>query len=134
MKRKLCILLMFIGLLTPVLATPASVGAVNVFQACTGNNGSNNGANAGSSDVCAAKNSSSNPVIKALKVALEILSIIVGIAAVAMIIIGGIKLSMSSGDASAVKSGRDTVIYALIGVIVAISAQAIVAFVLDKVK
>jgi hypothetical protein len=129
MKRKVLILFMLIGLLGPAIALPTSAGAVNVFQAC----GSKvpNGA-----DVCQeeSSNNGKNPIINALKVALEILSIIVGLAAVVMIILGGIKLTMSGGDPGAIKSGRDTVIYALAGVVFVLFAQTIVVFVLNKLK
>ncbi len=136
MKKILIILALLVGMLGPAFALAGSAGAVNVFQACSGNDGANNGAGAGNSQVCQEQKSggNSNPIINALKVALEIISIIVGFAAVVMIVLGGIKMTMSGGDPSNVKSGRDTVIYSLIGVVIALFAQIIVVFVLDKLK
>ena len=54
----------------------------------------------------------------------------VGIIAVIMIIIGGIMYSTSAGNPKKVKTAKDTIFYALIGLIVALSAFAITNFVL----
>ena len=65
---------------------------------------------------------------------IKILSILVGVVSVIMIIIGGFKYVISSGDANNTKSAKDTILYALIGLVIAVLAQVIVAFVLNKVK
>ena len=54
----------------------------------------------------------------------------VGIIAVVVIIIGGFKYTMSQGDAAKVKSAKDTILYAIIGLIVALAAFAITNFIL----
>lgn len=56
----------------------------------------------------------------------NLLSIAVGVISVVMIIVGGIKLATSGGDPAKAKSGRSTVIYALIGLVVAVLAQLLV--------
>ena len=63
---------------------------------------------------------------------IQILAILVGITAVIMLIISGIRLSASGGDPQAVKAARTGVIYSLVGVAVAVAAQAIVTFVIGK--
>lgn len=63
----------------------------------------------------------------------NILSWIVGVASVIMIIIGGMRYITSSGDASGIQSAKNTIIYAIIGLVVAIFAQGIVQFVLSEV-
>lgn len=63
---------------------------------------------------------------------LSILSIIIGIAAVIVIIVAGLKYVTSGGDASKVSSAKSTLIYALIGLVVAALAQVMVRFVLSK--
>jgi len=60
------------------------------------------------------------------------LMIVVGAVSVIMIIIGGLKMIMSQGNPSNVESGRNTILYAVIGVIVAIGSYAIVNFVVTK--
>lgn len=56
---------------------------------------------------------------------------IVGIIAVIMLIIGGIKYVISGGDAKKVTDAKNTVLYAIIGLIIAFLAFAIVNFVIS---
>lgn len=63
----------------------------------------------------------------------NILSIIVGIAAVVMIIIGGFRLVTSGGDPNTVSSARKGILYALVGLVVVAFAQFMVKFVLNRV-
>lgn len=62
----------------------------------------------------------------------EMLGWIVGFASVLMIIIAGIKFITANGDAASVKSARDTIIYAAIGVAVFASSQVIARFILSN--
>lgn len=68
----------------------------------------------------------------ALTVLINLLSLIIGIAAVVMIIVGGFKFITSGGDASKVASAKGTLIYALVGLAVVVLAQMIVRFVLTN--
>ena len=63
----------------------------------------------------------------------NVLLFIVGAIAVIMIVIGGIRYTVSGGDSSAVKGAKDTILYAVIGVVVALLAYAIVNFVIMNV-
>ncbi|MBQ1528574.1 hypothetical protein IIZ77_02930 [Candidatus Saccharibacteria bacterium] len=54
---------------------------------------------------------------------------ILGFIAVVMLIIGGVKYATSAGDAKAVTDAKNTILYALIGLIIAILSYAIVKFV-----
>ncbi|MBQ5812308.1 hypothetical protein IIW29_01905 [Candidatus Saccharibacteria bacterium] len=56
---------------------------------------------------------------------------IVGIIAVIMLIIGGIKYVISGGDAKKVTDAKNTVLYAIIGLVIAFLAFAIVNFVIS---
>ena len=56
---------------------------------------------------------------------------IVGIVAVIMLIIGGIKYVISGGDAKKVTDAKNTVLYAIIGLVIAFLAFAIVNFVIS---
>lgn len=64
--------------------------------------------------------------------AIDIFSLIVGIIAIIMIIIGGLKYVTSQGDSSQVSSAKNTIIYAVVGLIVVALAQVIVRFVIAK--
>ena len=55
---------------------------------------------------------------------------IVGIIAVIMLIIGGIKYVISGGDAKKVTDAKNTVLYAIIGLVIAFFSYAIVNFVI----
>lgn len=57
---------------------------------------------------------------------------LVGALAVIMIIWGGLQFVFSTGDPGRQKKARETVIYAVVGVIVAIISFALVNFVIDK--
>jgi len=68
----------------------------------------------------------------AVKQTINILSIIVGIAAVIVIIISGLRFITASGDAASVATARNGIIYAVVGLVIVALAQAIVHFVLGK--
>lgn len=58
---------------------------------------------------------------------------VVGFVAVAMIVMGGISFATSQGDTSKVAKARNTVLYGVVGLVVALLAFAIVNFVLTNV-
>ena len=57
---------------------------------------------------------------------------VIGVVAVVMIIFGGFFYATSQGNPANVKKGRDTIMYGIIGLIVALLAFAIVNFVLKE--
>lgn len=63
---------------------------------------------------------------------LTIVFAIVGILSVMMVTIGGFKYITSQGDSQAVAKAKNTIIYAIIGVLVSILSIAIVTFVIGK--
>jgi len=67
-----------------------------------------------------------------IRTIINILSIIVGVAAVIMIIVGGLKYVTSGGESSNIASAKNTIIYAIVGLIIAALAQFLVQFVLNK--
>lgn len=58
---------------------------------------------------------------------------VIGLVAVVMIILGGVQYTTSSGDAAKVKKAKDTILYGIIGLVVALLAFAIVNFVLGNI-
>ena len=56
----------------------------------------------------------------------------IGIVSVIMIIIGGIRYATSNGDSNNVTAAKNTIMYAVIGLVIAIFAYAIVNFVLTQ--
>lgn len=62
----------------------------------------------------------------------NVLLFIIGAVSVIMLIIGGIRYTVSAGDSSAVTAAKNTIMYAIIGIIVAILAFAVVNFVITS--
>lgn len=87
------------------------------------------------SSVCKAEGTTSNPLFGPTGVitrVVQILVIIAGVASVIMIMFGGFKYITSSGDSAKIGSAKDTILYAVIGLVVTILAQTIVSFVLMR--
>jgi hypothetical protein len=62
----------------------------------------------------------------------NIFSIIVGAVSIIMIIYGGFRYITSGGDSGAVGNAKNTLIYAIVGLIIVALAQVIVHFVLNQ--
>lgn len=106
------------------LTIPSSMVAQTAQQqVCAGIGlaGGNCGASSGASEVN-----------KVLALVINLISLIVGIAAVVMIILAGMKFITSGGDPSKVSSAKNQVIYALVGLIVVAFSQLLVHLVINK--
>ena len=68
-----------------------------------------------------------------MKDVVNIILWIVGILSVIMLVWGGIKYTTSAGDTNKVTSAKNTIIYAVIGLVIAIMAYAIVNFVTTQI-
>ncbi len=67
-----------------------------------------------------------------IKLAIRIFQFVVGIISIVMIIIGGLKYITSGGDAGNIGTAKNTILYAIVGLVVVVLAQVIVQFVLSK--
>lgn len=63
---------------------------------------------------------------------LEVIIIVITITSVIMIVISGMRFVFSGGDPQSTSAARSGIIYALIGLAVALVAQSIVVFVLER--
>ncbi len=61
-----------------------------------------------------------------------IMSVLIGIAAVFVFILGGFKMISAAGNASEIAAARRTILFALVGMGTALFAQAMIRFVLDN--
>lgn len=132
MKKYISSLIISFGIAVASLI-PMQAGAINVFQNCgngTGGGSAATGTTSGS-EICGAKGDSFTDIMKNI---INTILFVLGIVAVIMIIIGGIRYVTSNGNAQQVNSAKDTVLYAVIGLIIAIMAYAIVNFVLARLK
>ena len=107
-----------LGVFNPV------VSAANGIDICS--NGNEN------SVYCKNKGSGETQVNGIIKTIVEVLLTAVGAISIIMIVIGGIMFALSSGDAQKAAKARNTVLYAVIGLIVSIFASAIVNFVFNR--
>lgn len=119
LKQCILSLALVTGMGVAALAPAASVSAVEVFDQCD-----NLQANA----VCDGQNDSATNMIQ---VVINTALIVLGMVAVIVIVIGGIRYSTSGGNSTHVKEAKDTIIYAVVGLVVAIISYSIVNFVID---
>ncbi len=115
-----------------LLAAPALVPAIASADAIGENLCA--GANLSVTDTCnsSADTASGDKLNDIIKLVINIFSMVVGIIAVIMIIVGGLKYITSSGDSGNVTSAKNTILYAIIGLVIVALAQIIVKFVLNK--
>jgi len=104
-------------------AVPATASAVTVFPVCTATS---------DSSVCAA--SGTDKASSLIGKIINILLFVLGAIAVIMIIIGGITYVTSTGDSTSVTRAKNTILYSIIGLVVAFSAYAIVNWVILRIK
>ena len=96
-------------------------------QLCSGSNGDVSGGTTGGCDTSA--NTSVNKLITDI---IDVISVIVGIIAVIMIIVAGLRYITSGGKQESVTGAKNTILYAVIGLVIVALAQLIVHFVLNK--
>jgi lysylphosphatidylglycerol synthetase-like protein (DUF2156 family) len=95
---------------------------------CSGANGDLTGANGTGCDDATA-GTAANKLVSNI---INILSVVVGIIAVIMIIFAGFRYVTSGGKDESVKGAKNTILYAIIGLVIVALAQIIVHFVLAK--
>lgn len=83
---------------------------------------------------CARGNLTFDPLTSQIQNIVNTLIFASGIIAVVFIIVGGLRYILSQGDEKAVQGAKNTVLYAVIGLVVVILAFAIVNFVLSGVS
>lgn len=59
---------------------------------------------------------------------------LVGAVAVIYLIIGGLRYVVSNGDSKAVESAKNTILYAIVGIVVAVISYALVQFVIQALN
>lgn len=116
-RMALATVLMILGL-SAVPLQPA--GAINVFQNCDGG------------VVCDETRNGQANTGTLVKNVISTLLFVLGVIAVIVIIVGGIRYALSGGDSSQTKQAKDTILYAVVGLVVAILAYSIVNFVIGS--
>lgn len=81
---------------------------------------------------CGSDSSSAGKVNTLVTTVVNVISIIVGIIAVIMIIVAGLRYVTSGGKQESVTGAKNTILYAVIGLVIVALAQLIVHFILNK--
>lgn len=118
--RQLLIIGTIGAVLTGAAATP--VGAIDLFDNCTGTN----------KDTAVCKSAGTDDATNTAQDIVNVLLLLIGAVSVIMIVIGGFKYVTSNGDQNQLTSAKNTVLYAVVGLVVAIMASAIVNFVVTQ--
>lgn len=89
---------------------------------------------AGASAACSGGTCGVGSINSLFKSITTILLFIIGAISIIMIIVGGLRYVLSAGDSKNTAAAKDTILYAVIGLVIALSAGAIINFVLSGVK
>lgn len=68
-----------------------------------------------------------------LKIA-RLISLLTGIVSVVIVILAGLKYVTANGDSNSINSAKNTIVYALVGLVVSVAAQGIIVFALNRIK
>lgn len=79
-----------------------------------------------------AKTKASTDINDLIKTVINIFSAVVGAVSVIMIIVGGFRYIISGGDSNNVGAAKNTILYAVVGLVIVAIAQIIVQFVLER--
>ncbi len=121
-----------------VLATPALAPAVASAAGCptttgTGSISENVSGGVSCTDPNAAPTVSATERVTGIaQQVIRIFSYVVGIISVIMVIVGGFQYVTSGGDSGKVTTAKNTIMYALIGIVIVALSQIMVNFVLEK--
>jgi hypothetical protein len=122
--------ILFLGLTISLIAPLPASAATNLFGGVDCNRtGSNN------STVCKTGSSTESPLTGpngVLVKAANLMALIAGAVAVIFLILGGLKYVSSNGAPDQISRAKESIIYALVGLIVIGLARAIIGFVLNK--
>jgi hypothetical protein len=133
--KEICLSLGIFSLLAvPVLVPATAFAAINTNDITGGLCSGSNGTTTPTSDTTACDTEQGAGIEDIMRTVINIFSIIVGFIAVIMIIIGGIRYITSGGDSGNISGAKNTIIYAVIGLIIVALAQVLVHFVLKNVS
>jgi heme/copper-type cytochrome/quinol oxidase subunit 2 len=111
---------------SPVAALIPSVGAFAATPPCEGGNL----AGCAQGGVNSTGGGDAEPLTDTVKNIINWIIYVIGFVAVAMVIYGGVQYTTSAGAADKVTKAKNTIMYGVIGLIIAILAFAVVNFVL----
>ncbi len=128
LKKIITVIAVSASMLVPVLIPATSAACTNNIQ---NQIDAGQAAATGSSPTNCSGGSVSNGIASIAKEIVNIMSMIVGVIAVIMIIYAGFKYITSGGESNGVSSAKNSLIYAIVGLIIVALAQIIVHLVLN---
>lgn len=112
-----------------------AAGTTTDIQNCLSSGSNLNVDTAANGNDCTANNGNGGTDLNSiLKLIINVFSAIVGFIAVIMIIYGGVKYITSGGESGNISGAKNTIVYAIVGLIIVALAQVLVHFVLSKVS
>jgi hypothetical protein len=128
MRSLVLLLASFLGILLVLAAPVAAQTSPEITQGlCAGVNLDVNDTN------CTGGTDAVSTINDLIRKVINLLSVIVGVVAVIMIMVGGFRYITSGGNDTGVTSAKNTILYAIIGLIIVALAQLLVRFVLRQV-
>lgn len=119
----------------PVAMVAVGAGTAMADSTCTTGIDTTNPIASGAT--CAKANGTSNNLFAnggVFQTIANTLIFIVGAVAVIFLIIGGLRYVISNGDPKNVSAAKDTILYAIVGIVVAIVSFALVSFVINALQ
>jgi hypothetical protein len=113
------------GLMALPLASASAAGYNPFKAACSG----------GSTGAVCSTKTTGDPLVGPnglISKVTRVIALLAGIGAVIIIIIGGFMYITSGGDSGKVSRAKDTLIYAVVGLIVIVMSQTVIIFVIDR--
>ena len=128
-KRIITTLLVSASLLMPGLlsfgVSPAYATALT--ELCSGINGASAGSSCGPSG-----GTTTTSISSVANTVVNIFTYVVGIISVIMLIVAGFRYVTSGGESSKVSGAKNTLIYAIVGIVIVLAAKIIVSFVANQ--
>jgi len=122
-----------LSLAVPMALLPATVSAADIQNSvCSGASTLQVSTNPASTTCATSTGQGVSKFNSLLTEIINVFSVIVGIAAVIMIIYAGFRYITSGGASDKVGNAKNTILYALIGLVIVALSQLIVKFVLNK--
>lgn len=129
-KVSKCFVVLFVTGIAMLSIKSPLYAQVDFFQACE---------KAPESEYCknVSSETSKDRVLGPDSILVKIIKIIVMLTiaiSVIMVVIGALKYTLSGGDSNGLQSAKNTILYALVGIVIGIFAQVIVSFVVGNIK
>jgi cytochrome bd-type quinol oxidase subunit 2 len=134
MKKILIIFLMLVSAMVPLMLNGRQMALADTKSEIIGGvceAAGTNTTDAQGNPACDASSSPGN-VGSTIKTIVNLLSVVAGVAAVIMIIVAGLRYVTSGGKEEGIKNAKNTIMYAIIGLVIVALAQLIVHFVLHN--